>query len=260
MNTEYLDKLKDPRWQKKRLEIFQRDNWVCIVCGNGKNTLHVHHKKYLFNHEPWEYDNADLETLCHKCHKKMHEIDKLGETEDMKVENPKKTNPLFLVQEKICCQFKNICIQSILQGEQIKAKYFIEFRDPEILKEIREVAEKEQVYLKLPSAIYIDTYRAQEDASWMLFRKYGVKHREQLDEFDFLVTELLKERRSSALAKAIESTFENLKMRAFMELKNSVFNDLSHQIPDDLSRLKILTNISNEFKIFMENHNRMFMN
>jgi hypothetical protein len=27
----YSDKLKDPRWQKKRLQIMERDNWCCLV-------------------------------------------------------------------------------------------------------------------------------------------------------------------------------------------------------------------------------------
>ena len=27
----YSDKLKDPRWQRKRLEIFERDNWTSVT-------------------------------------------------------------------------------------------------------------------------------------------------------------------------------------------------------------------------------------
>lgn len=30
---EYAKKLMDPRWQKKRLEIFKRDGWKCQNCG-----------------------------------------------------------------------------------------------------------------------------------------------------------------------------------------------------------------------------------
>ncbi len=29
----YSEKLRDPRWQKKRLQIFERDGWKCRVCG-----------------------------------------------------------------------------------------------------------------------------------------------------------------------------------------------------------------------------------
>jgi hypothetical protein len=67
-NKTYSEKLKDPRWQKKRLEILQRDNWTCISCGGAKNTLHVHHKYYTYGNEPWEYSNDVLVTLCEHCH------------------------------------------------------------------------------------------------------------------------------------------------------------------------------------------------
>jgi len=64
----YLEKLKDPMWQKKRLEIFKRDGWVCKYCGDINSTLHVHHLRYRSNIDPWEYSNDDLKTLCEYCH------------------------------------------------------------------------------------------------------------------------------------------------------------------------------------------------
>lgn len=70
MGKEYSQKLKDPRWQRKRLEIFQRDNWSCSVCGDKDTTLHVHHKKYIG--EPWECPDNYLETLCEDCHSFSH--------------------------------------------------------------------------------------------------------------------------------------------------------------------------------------------
>lgn len=63
----YAEKLKDPRWQKKRLEILNRDGWSCQFCGNTKSTLHVHHKAYQGNN-PWETDDDLLEVLCEDCH------------------------------------------------------------------------------------------------------------------------------------------------------------------------------------------------
>lgn len=63
----YAEKLKDPRWQKKRLEILERDGWACRYCSDKETTLHVHHKKY--NGEPWEALADDLETACEDCHK-----------------------------------------------------------------------------------------------------------------------------------------------------------------------------------------------
>jgi len=64
----YLEKLKDPRWQKIRLEIFQRDNWTCQSCGEITKTLHVHHWTYEKGLEPWDYPLEELVTLCESCH------------------------------------------------------------------------------------------------------------------------------------------------------------------------------------------------
>jgi len=64
----YAEKLKDPRWQKKRLEIFERDGFACRLCRNKKATLNVHHHLYERGKDPWEYSNDVLDTLCNKCH------------------------------------------------------------------------------------------------------------------------------------------------------------------------------------------------
>lgn len=64
----YAEKLKDPRWQKKRLEILQRDDWTCQICKDKESTLHVHHKYYMKNVEPWDYEDHLLVTLCESCH------------------------------------------------------------------------------------------------------------------------------------------------------------------------------------------------
>jgi hypothetical protein len=66
----YLKLLRDPRWQKKRLEIFDEAGWQCSDCGNTELTLHVHHKFYRRGLKPWEYDNSDLSSLCEVCHAK----------------------------------------------------------------------------------------------------------------------------------------------------------------------------------------------
>lgn len=64
----YSDKLKDPRWQKKRLEILERDEWTCQRCFDTSSTLHVHHFRYIPGKEPWDYDNDSLLTICAECH------------------------------------------------------------------------------------------------------------------------------------------------------------------------------------------------
>lgn len=69
----YSTKLKDPRWQKKRLEILQRDNWSCQRCGDNKSTLHVHHRRYIPDRDPWDYPDDILVTLCEDCHQNESE-------------------------------------------------------------------------------------------------------------------------------------------------------------------------------------------
>lgn len=64
----YSQKLKDPRWQKKRLEILQRDSFSCQNCGETTKTLHVHHRVYN-GCDPWSINNECLLSLCEDCHK-----------------------------------------------------------------------------------------------------------------------------------------------------------------------------------------------
>lgn len=64
----YSEKLKDPRWQKKRLDIMQRDDFTCQTCGQKSKTLHVHHNTYIFDNDPWDYPDKNLKTLCWECH------------------------------------------------------------------------------------------------------------------------------------------------------------------------------------------------
>jgi 5-methylcytosine-specific restriction endonuclease McrA len=67
--VKYSEKLKDPRWQKQRLEIFARDGWKCGVCQSTENTLNVHHVGYQKGKDPWGYRNDELVTLCEPCHR-----------------------------------------------------------------------------------------------------------------------------------------------------------------------------------------------
>lgn len=64
----YSQKLRDPRWQKKRLEVMKRDNWRCQHCWTARDTLTVHHAVYTKGRDPWEYNDSNLITLCSTCH------------------------------------------------------------------------------------------------------------------------------------------------------------------------------------------------
>ena len=53
----YSDLLKSPKWQKVRLKVLERDNWMCQ---KGK--------------KPWEYPLDNFLTLCEKCHELEEKI------------------------------------------------------------------------------------------------------------------------------------------------------------------------------------------
>lgn len=88
-NKSYSEKLKDPRWQKRRLFIFERDQWACQCCGDKETSLNVHHKKYVG--DPWESPEDQLVTLCEDCHE-IISIQKLdmnaGLVEVRKIQRP----------------------------------------------------------------------------------------------------------------------------------------------------------------------------
>ena len=73
MSKTYWEKLQDPRWQKKRLEVMKEKDFHCEICGTNEITLNVHHKEYFKGNEPWEYDNKQLVVLCKHCHEDLHE-------------------------------------------------------------------------------------------------------------------------------------------------------------------------------------------
>jgi len=75
MSETYFDKLKDPRWQKKRLLVLHRDKFTCSSCGSTDKELHVHHMMYE-SKIPWETRDFFLITLCTDCHKERHEKEK----------------------------------------------------------------------------------------------------------------------------------------------------------------------------------------
>lgn len=70
----YAQKLKDPRWQKVRLLVLERDNWCCTVCGDSESTLFVHHGYYVAGKEPWEYPLECFHACCEPCHQSADAI------------------------------------------------------------------------------------------------------------------------------------------------------------------------------------------
>lgn len=80
----YQEKLKDPRWQKKRLQILDRDEWCCQKCYDTESTLQIHHRYYK-KCDPWEYPNEALITLCGDCHLEEKELRPAYESDLLKI-------------------------------------------------------------------------------------------------------------------------------------------------------------------------------
>lgn len=81
----YSQKLKDPRWQQKRLLILQRDGWKCFACGDTSKQLQVHHLIYR-KCDPWDYPDECYQTLCVDCHELRQSItDQIANAVKMKI-------------------------------------------------------------------------------------------------------------------------------------------------------------------------------
>jgi hypothetical protein len=72
--SEFWEKYKDPRWQRRRLEVMQNAGFCCEGCGSTEKTLNVHHKFYRRGRDPWQYNDFELMCLCEDCHEIWHWI------------------------------------------------------------------------------------------------------------------------------------------------------------------------------------------
>jgi len=78
---EYSEQLRNPKWQKKRLVILDRDNWACTICENNEIQLHVHHLKYPeYGIDIWDLDDKYLVTVCNVCHNVLHDLPRTVDT------------------------------------------------------------------------------------------------------------------------------------------------------------------------------------
>jgi len=60
-------------WTKSiRIKIIQRDNDVCVLCGNSFNVIH-HIEKWADNIAN-RFEITNLVLLCKDCHKKVHKF------------------------------------------------------------------------------------------------------------------------------------------------------------------------------------------
>ncbi len=64
-------------WVKFRDDVIKLHSRCCARCGRSSSegaVLQVHHRRYIQNRQPWEYDVLDCEALCKGCHAAEHGI------------------------------------------------------------------------------------------------------------------------------------------------------------------------------------------
>lgn len=71
MTKSYVELLRDPRWQKRRLSVLEAAEFKCANCGSATETLHVHHINYTKGAKPWDYPDDKLRCLCESCHENV---------------------------------------------------------------------------------------------------------------------------------------------------------------------------------------------
>lgn len=65
----YSNYLRSIRWIRFRDEIFAIRSRTCEMCGNGDETLHLHHQTYEFVTQEIP---SNVLVVCETCHKKCH--------------------------------------------------------------------------------------------------------------------------------------------------------------------------------------------
>lgn len=125
--SEYAQKLRDPRWQKRRLEILERDNWTCQKCCDTESTLVVHHRDYLRGKDPWDYPDSLLVTLCEDC----HEGERLNRTA---VENGllEALREVFFAEDIHSLMLAFRRMELSYRSEDVAAAYACALQDPEL--------------------------------------------------------------------------------------------------------------------------------
>ena len=135
--SKYTELFKDPRWQKKRLEILSRDEFTCVICCDKESTLHVHHRRYISGRKPWEYDNDLLVTLCHDCHER--ETESRNECEGILLEQLREkffSEDLRIIAAGVCY------MKMISYSDHIASSLAYAMENNEILKYITDECQK----------------------------------------------------------------------------------------------------------------------
>jgi len=118
----YKDKLKDPRWQKKRLEVLSENNFTCQYCGDTETTLHVHHLCYNSEtYNPWDVDNTALLCICENCHTIEH-LQGLSEFDKELIKAVKDMAVIYSGRDWPVNQFVQTVVKKIITKYKVNGK------------------------------------------------------------------------------------------------------------------------------------------
>jgi len=70
----YQAQLKQPEWQRRRMEMLERADCRCQHCDTRDESLEIHHHHYVPSRFAWEYTDDELMVLCKSCHQEIHSI------------------------------------------------------------------------------------------------------------------------------------------------------------------------------------------
>jgi hypothetical protein len=134
----YSEKLRDPRWQRRRLEKLSAHDFSCEACGDSDNTLHVHHRIYRRGLDPWEYKDDELAVLCEHCHELEHWC------KSTMLESVLRIPPIFPVWSSITLFVAGLCMSTppVSQRNATDDDFFID-----IARKLSDEGEKDAVFL-----------------------------------------------------------------------------------------------------------------
>ena len=61
---------KSPEYKNWRKQVFERDNYTCVICGKYGSSLHADHIKEFALYPKLRFEVSNGRTLCVSCHRK----------------------------------------------------------------------------------------------------------------------------------------------------------------------------------------------
>ncbi|MCG3166810.1 MAG: hypothetical protein POELPBGB_02593 [Bacteroidia bacterium] len=71
-NTRIIDLIFADQENTKSKWLKTKSKVAFLIKFFSPTILHVHHKCYYINREPWDYKDEELTTVCQNCHKNIH--------------------------------------------------------------------------------------------------------------------------------------------------------------------------------------------